>query len=204
MFELPGDAPLASLFFAYMRHHGVHIWEGRPGFLTLAHSDGDLDRVAAAFSRSIEEMQRAGFLPRLGEMPPIAGARLGRDAEGKQGLVRARSRSAGQVLAAQAAEWRRCLRSRVRISYPSTSIRSPTTPHVTLPLTPQQSEVWVESQMGREASCAFNQCFVLHLRGPLSAASMQNALDQVLDRHAALRAASTRKGSEQRILPDAR
>src|SRR5262245_50893037 len=49
----------------------------------------------------------------------------------------------------------------------------------TLPLTPQQSEVWVESQMGDGASCAFNQCFVLHLKGPLSIASMQNALDQV-------------------------
>src|SRR4051812_5982 len=39
---------------------------------------------------------------------------------------------------------------------------------IALPLTVQQSEVWVESQMGREASCAFNQCFVLHLKGPLS------------------------------------
>ena len=84
MFELPHDAPLATLFFAYMRRHGVHIWEGRPGFLTLAHSDGDLDRVAEAFSRSVEEMQLAGFLPRGGETPPIAGARLGRDAQGNK------------------------------------------------------------------------------------------------------------------------
>jgi acyl transferase domain-containing protein/glutamate-1-semialdehyde aminotransferase len=82
MFELPNDSPLATLFFAYMRRHGVHIWEGRPGFLTLAHTDNDLDRVAEAFSRSIEEMQQAGFLPRIGEAPPIAGARLGRDAHG--------------------------------------------------------------------------------------------------------------------------
>ena len=51
--------------------------------------------------------------------------------------------------------------------------------HFTLPLTPQQSEVWVESHMGTEASCAFNQCFVLHLKGPLSVASMQNAFDQI-------------------------
>lgn len=84
MFELPNDAPLATLLFAYMRHHGVHIWEGRPGFLTLAHSDGDLDRVAEAFSRSLEEMQRAGFLSRVGETPSIAGARLGRDAQGNK------------------------------------------------------------------------------------------------------------------------
>src|SRR5215470_127365 len=75
------------------------------------------------------------------------------------------------------------------------------TSNVALPLTPQQSEVWVESQMGPEASCAFNQCFVLHLRGPLSVASMQNALDQVVRRHAALRACFDKEGNEQRILP---
>jgi acyl transferase domain-containing protein/glutamate-1-semialdehyde aminotransferase/acyl carrier protein len=84
MFELPNDAPLATLFFAYMRHHGVHIWEGRPGFLTLAHSDGDLDHVSETFRRSIEEMQRAGFLSRVGETPSVAGARLGRDAQGNK------------------------------------------------------------------------------------------------------------------------
>jgi hypothetical protein len=60
----------------------VHIWEGRPGFLTLAHSDDDLDRVAEAFGLSIKEMQRADFLPGGGEAPPISGARLGRDAQG--------------------------------------------------------------------------------------------------------------------------
>jgi len=74
------------------------------------------------------------------------------------------------------------------------------TSSVALPLTPQQSEVWVESQMGPEASCAFNQCFVLHLRGPLSVASMQNALDQVVSRHAALRACFDNDGGCQRIL----
>ena len=84
MFELPNDAPLATLLFAYMRHHGVHIWEGRPGFLTLAHSDGDLDHIAESFSRSIEEMQRAGFLSRFEETPLVAGARLGRDAHGNR------------------------------------------------------------------------------------------------------------------------
>ena len=84
MFDLPPDSPMASLFFAYMRHHGVHIWEGRPGFLTLAHTDSDLDRVAAAFRTSLEEMLEAGFLPRVGVEPPVAGARLGRDGDGRK------------------------------------------------------------------------------------------------------------------------
>jgi len=75
------------------------------------------------------------------------------------------------------------------------------TSNLTLPITPQQSEVWVESQMGPEASCAFNQCFVLHLKGPLSLASMQNALDQVVGQHAALRTCFDKEGREQRIVP---
>jgi amino acid adenylation domain-containing protein len=72
---------------------------------------------------------------------------------------------------------------------------------IALPLTVQQSEVWVESQMGREASCAFNQCFVLHLKGPLSIEVMKNAIDQVVRRHGALRACFDEEGSQQRILP---
>jgi amino acid adenylation domain-containing protein len=71
---------------------------------------------------------------------------------------------------------------------------------VTLPLTLQQTEVWVESQMGPEASCAFNQCFVLHFQGPLSLDAMQNALDHVVHRHAALRACFDKEGNRQRIL----
>ena len=73
----------------------------------------------------------------------------------------------------------------------------------TLPLTVQQTEVWVESQMGAEASCAFNQCFVLSLQGALSVEVMQNALDQVISRHGALRARFDKDGDRQRILPQA-
>ena len=84
MIELPHDAPLASLLFAHLRQNGVHLWDGRPGFLTLAHTDVDLDRVAAAFSRSIEQMLAAGFLPQdTAARPPEDGARRGRDAGGR-------------------------------------------------------------------------------------------------------------------------
>src|SRR3569832_1956067 len=72
---------------------------------------------------------------------------------------------------------------------------------VTLPLTVQQSEVWVESQMSPEANCAFNQCFVLHLQGPLSVELMQDALNHVMRRHGALRACFDKEGNRQRILP---
>jgi glutamate-1-semialdehyde aminotransferase/acyl carrier protein len=84
MVDLPRNAPLASLFYAYMRHHGVQIWEGRPGFLTLGHTDDDLDRVAEAFARTVDEMAAVGFLPSTRSQPPVTGARLGRDALGRK------------------------------------------------------------------------------------------------------------------------
>ena len=83
MFELPRELQFAPLFFAFMRAKGVHLWEGRPGFLTLAHSDADLNRIAAAFAETIAEMQTATFLPALKEVAPVDGARKGRDASGK-------------------------------------------------------------------------------------------------------------------------
>jgi glutamate-1-semialdehyde aminotransferase len=82
-FNFPHDLPLASLFFAFMRLKGVHLWEGRPGFLTLAHTDEDLARVTAAFKEAIAEMQAADFLPGRVEQPPVPGARKGRTPAGR-------------------------------------------------------------------------------------------------------------------------
>jgi len=80
-FDFAPNVPLASLFFAFMRHKGIHIWEGRPGFLTLAHSDSDLDRIVTAFAETLAEMQADGLLPE--DEPPLPGARLGRDPAGR-------------------------------------------------------------------------------------------------------------------------
>ncbi len=61
--------PLANLFFAFMRAKGVHILEGRPCFLTTAHTDEDLEHVLRVFKESIADMQNAGFLPAPGVAP---------------------------------------------------------------------------------------------------------------------------------------
>ncbi len=73
--EYPGDLRFASLLWYYLREKGIHIWEGRPVYLTLAHSDEDFDRVVRAFADSVTEMQDAGFLPSAGaagERPVLA------------------------------------------------------------------------------------------------------------------------------------
>jgi amino acid adenylation domain-containing protein len=61
--SFPPDLPLTTTYFTLMRERGVHTWEGRPCFLTLAHSDADLDHVAESFRVTLLEMQAADFLP---------------------------------------------------------------------------------------------------------------------------------------------
>ena len=83
-FHLPPELPLASLFYAHLREKGVHIWEGRPGFLTTAHSEADVARVLEAFDETLAEMQEAGFLPGGAPAPVVPGARKGHDADGNE------------------------------------------------------------------------------------------------------------------------
>jgi acyl transferase domain-containing protein len=96
--NFPHDLPLASLFYAYMRAKGIHIWEGRPAFLTLAHSDADLERTFKAYRETLAEMQSAGFLPGGEEQPPLPGARRGRDPSGKEAWFVPDPQRAGKYL----------------------------------------------------------------------------------------------------------
>lgn len=53
----------ASLLFYYLRANGIHIWEGRPCFLSTAHTEDDIEFLLVAFQKSITQMQEGGFLP---------------------------------------------------------------------------------------------------------------------------------------------
>jgi amino acid adenylation domain-containing protein len=85
------DVPQGELLYYILREKGVHIWDARPCFFTLAHTDADIELVLNAFKESVWEMQMAGLMPgqpakmnpakRQAE-PPVPGARLGRDAKG--------------------------------------------------------------------------------------------------------------------------
>lgn len=89
----PPELTHGELLFYWLREKGVHIWDHRPCFLTLAHTDGDIEFAIAAFKQSIAEMQAAGFLPGsnsqgsiangvAANQPPVPGAKLGRDPKG--------------------------------------------------------------------------------------------------------------------------
>ncbi len=63
LFYLSADkeAKWASLLFFHLRLRGIHIWEGRPAFLSTAHTDDDVERIITAFRESVDEMRAAGF-----------------------------------------------------------------------------------------------------------------------------------------------
>lgn len=81
------DVPFYELLYILLRLRGVHCWDGRPNFMTLAHTKEDLDFVVKAFRDSIAELQEGGFYPVpakqvKADAPPVPGARLGRDQAG--------------------------------------------------------------------------------------------------------------------------
>jgi amino acid adenylation domain-containing protein len=86
------EQPYGELIFALLREKGLHIWDGFPCFMTEAHTEADIDRMAALFEESIQELIGGGFLHPTAaaaaapvpahDAPPVPGARLGRDRQG--------------------------------------------------------------------------------------------------------------------------
>ncbi|PSL44992.1 amino acid adenylation domain-containing protein [Chitinophaga niastensis] len=51
-----------DIFFYHLLEKGVYIWEGRTCFLSVAHTDEDIDFMLSAVKNSIRDLQHAGFL----------------------------------------------------------------------------------------------------------------------------------------------
>jgi amino acid adenylation domain-containing protein len=86
------DHPLQDLLFAMMRDRGVHILDNFPCFMTTAHGAHDIATIKTAFKEAVSELQASDFLPRRATSqtaafdaarPPVPGARLGRDPDGR-------------------------------------------------------------------------------------------------------------------------
>ena len=59
-----GDPDYEGLFYQHLRVRGIHIWEGRPGFMTTAHADEDFAELAEGFKAAALAMIDGGFLHR--------------------------------------------------------------------------------------------------------------------------------------------
>ena len=87
-----------ELLFALLRFNGVHVYDGFPWFINLAHTDDELQFVLEAFKKSVRQMQALGLFPQgIQEEPmpkkakvkifdpmkaPMIGAKIGRDDQG--------------------------------------------------------------------------------------------------------------------------
>ena len=67
-------------------------------------------------------------------------------------------------------------------------------------MTEAQREIWVSAQMGADASAAYNVCHAFRVRGAFSIDGMKAALQQLVDRHQALRLVCDPDGETQHVL----
>ena len=105
------DHQLQDLLFAMMRSRGIHILDNFPCFFTTAHSEADFQAIIKAYKESVLELQEAEMLPRLAtppkpvmdaSRPAVAGARLGRDPEGRPAWYVPNPEQAGKFLKVEA------------------------------------------------------------------------------------------------------
>ncbi len=92
------DVAGGDLLFALLRYNGVHVYDGFPWFVNLAHTEADLAEVLNAIKSSVKTMQAMGLFPQgknessveINLDPkifdqkgaPIVGAKIGRDEKG--------------------------------------------------------------------------------------------------------------------------
>ncbi|MEA9355707.1 amino acid adenylation domain-containing protein [Bacteriovorax sp. PP10] len=92
------DITSGDLLFAILRYNGVHVYDGFPWFINLAHTDQELAEVLNAFKSAVKTMQKMGLFPvnansNTNEInldpkvfdqkgAPMVGAKIGRDEKG--------------------------------------------------------------------------------------------------------------------------
>lgn len=89
-----GDYKYSDVFFAYMRHLGLHQYDGFPWFVNLAHTDQELLKAKDIVKKAIATLQMNGLMAGSSAAaisdsevmtqtnPPQTGAKLGKDLNG--------------------------------------------------------------------------------------------------------------------------
>ncbi|OYZ49667.1 MAG: hypothetical protein B7Y15_10045 [Bacteroidetes bacterium 24-39-8] len=183
LWKLKYKEPIAfsELLFTLMRQNGIHIWDGFPCFITLAHTDDDISKIISVFDIAINRMVEVGFfipndqIPDLDmeaskwEYPPFPGAILGRDEEGNPVWL--------------------STEQQFKNPYDGPEIDA------VFPVTDSQKEIWLSCFIGGEdANRAYNESVSLRLEGALQIDRMQEALLELVKRHEALRSAFSADG----------
>ncbi|MGB0929747.1 MAG: amino acid adenylation domain-containing protein, partial [Chitinophagales bacterium] len=175
--------PLSDLFFHALRYHGVHQTE-RSGFVSTAHTDEDLEFAFKAYRTSIQEMFDRGFFEPYGgeDLNLIVGTpkHLGGSGDFDNG---SRTLSTVETNSLQPLS------------------RSATVDKVSVPLTEGQTEIWLSNQLGNGASMAYNLSSQIRLEGDLNELALKRAIENLVERHEALRTTFSEDGQVQIIHP---
>ena len=169
----PEDA-FVELIFYHMLERGIYVWEGRGCFVSPAHTDEDCDRMVQALRESIHALREGGFLP-------------GGDGPGGGGSSVSTETAAAVAAAPQRSE---------------ASVSADVTGPVSVALTPAQRQVWVHAQLGDDASRAYNEQFVIGLRGRVDEGALRAAVADLARHHGALRTVFDPSGEVQHVLPN--
>ncbi|BAY23229.1 amino acid adenylation [Calothrix sp. NIES-2100] len=162
-----------DLLYYSLIEKGVYIWEGRTCFLSTAHTDEDVNYVIQAVKDSVRELQAAGFFSKSPKL------------------------STDQPQTPKTSE-------RVN-SAVSLKVQDTIEPEVKeafkIPLSDAQKQLWFLAQMGDNGSLAYNISLNIQLQGTFDLAAMRQAVQQVVQRHEALRTTISSQGDFQEILP---
>lgn len=172
-FIFPRELNFTDIFYYLMLEQGVYICETRNCLYSTAHTDKDAELIMNAVERSIEQMRAGGFLGEPASPPPTRG-RKHSEQPAEPAPVAART-----AVSAQAGT--RAVSARQ------------------LRLTEAQQSMWSMAQLGGEASCAYNQFFSMRLRGSLDLDVMRQAINDLVNRHEALRITIHPSGEYQAV-----
>jgi amino acid adenylation domain-containing protein len=174
------EVKFADLFHHHLVLEGIYVIpETGTHFLSAAHTDDDLDKVFQAVCASAQAMRRGGFLP-----GPDGGP------GGADGPARIESTAAASPVSAPPP-----------VATPSHDGAPREEAVRRVPLSDGQRQLWIESQMGDEASLSYIESASIHLRGALDPGALHRALQALVNRHDALRITLTPDGEAQLIHP---
>lgn len=174
-----------ELFFYHLVYKGVYIWEGRNCFLSTVHTDEDIAYIIKAVKETVEELREGGFLP-----PPPPGS-SGRNEGGRK-----------RPDAVFPAEEPGLTPSLPREGANGTTASQPMDGSAkVLSLTEGQKQLWFVTQLGEVQSCAYNEAVILKMQGPLDLQVLHRLIQQVVERHEALRTVIKEDGESQMVLP---
>ncbi|MDB4951627.1 MAG: amino acid adenylation protein, partial [Gemmatimonadetes bacterium] len=184
------EVKFADLFNHHLILEGLHVIpETGTHFLSDAHSDEDLETVFRAVAASAVAMRSGGFLP---------GAPGSRPAHAMP--VALATAAASNGASSDGGSSNGVSSDGVSLAGPSSNggsadgIRR-------LPLTEGQRQLWIESQMGDDASRAYVESISVRLHGALDADALRRALQALVDRRDALRITLVPEGDAQLVHP---